>query len=106
MYCNYCGKVIQDDHLHCAYCGKSVTGSIGRKRLVRPRERTIAGVCAGLGQYFDLDVTIIRVMWVLSVIFAGCGLVAYLVCWIVIPNEPVRYVVPPVPGGYANPTSS
>ena len=102
MYCNYCGKVIQDDHLHCGYCGKRVVGSVSTKRLVRPLgSRSMAGVCAGLAEFFDLDVTLIRVAWVLSVIFAGCGLLAYIICWIVIPNEPVRYLVPPppVPGG-------
>ncbi len=37
MYCNYCGKVIQDDANICAYCGVRVGGVIARKRLVRPR---------------------------------------------------------------------
>ena len=61
MYCNYCGKVIQDDANVCAYCGVRVGGVTARTRLVRPREgRKIAGVCAGLAEYFDLDVTLIR----------------------------------------------
>ena len=37
MYCNYCGKVIQDDASHCAYCGKRVGSVAARKRLIRPR---------------------------------------------------------------------
>jgi hypothetical protein len=57
MYCNYCGKVIQDDANVCAYCGTRVGAVTARKRLVRPRaDRKIAGVCAGFAEYFDLDV--------------------------------------------------
>ena len=37
MYCNYCGKVIQDDASHCAYCGKRIGSVIARQRLMRPR---------------------------------------------------------------------
>ena len=62
MYCNYCGKVIQDDALVCAYCGIRVGASLARIRLVRPRMgRKVAGVCLGFSEYFDIDVTLVRV---------------------------------------------
>ena len=87
MYCNYCNKSIQDDANVCAYCGTRVGGVIARKRLVRPREgRKIAGVCLGVAEYFDLDVTVVRWVWLLIVIFGGTGLLAYLIAWIVIPE--------------------
>lgn len=99
MYCNYCGKSIQDDANVCAYCGTRVGGVIARKRLVRPREgRKIAGVCLGMAEYFDLDVTLVRVVWLIATLFGGGGLLAYIIAWIVMPEEP--YLLPAqVPAG-------
>ena len=90
MYCSYCGKVIQDDANHCAYCGKRVTpGAVARKRLVRPREgRKIAGVCLGFAQYFDLDVNLVRLVWLLASVMTVIGVLSYPIAWIVIPEEP------------------
>ena len=89
MYCNYCGKSIQDDANVCAYCGTRVGGVIARKRLVRPREgRKVAGVCLGMAEYFDLDITLVRVVWLIAAFFGGGGFLAYIIAWIVMPEEP------------------
>ena len=59
------------------------------KRLYRSKtDRQIAGVCGGLGKYFDIDPTIIRLAWVIALFFAGGGLFAYLLAMIVVPTEP------------------
>jgi phage shock protein C len=100
MYCNCCGKVIQDDAVLCAYCGVRVAASVSRKRLVRPEaNKQIAGVCAGLAEYFDVDVTLVRLAVLLTALLTGCGFIAYLVGWLVMPLEPIRSYVPPVPQG-------
>jgi len=89
MYCNYCGKVIQDDANHCAYCGTRVGGVMARKKLIRPRVgRKIAGVCAGFAEYLDLDVTVVRLVWLLVGVMTGVGLLSYPIAWIVMPEEP------------------
>jgi len=59
------------------------------KRLYRSsRNKMIAGVCAGIADYFVLDPTLIRLAAVLTVILGGSGILAYLIAWIVIPQEP------------------
>ncbi len=60
------------------------------KRLYRSRdERMIAGVCGGLGQYLNIDPTIIRLLFVLSTFWGGSGFIAYLVMMVLIPEEPL-----------------
>ena len=59
------------------------------KRLYRSKtRRMLGGICGGLGDYLDVDPTIIRVVWaVLTLITVGIGILAYLVAWVIIPDE-------------------
>jgi phage shock protein C len=59
------------------------------RRLYRSRrEKVIAGVCGGVAEYFGIDPVIPRLIWVLFVLGAGLGILAYIICWIVIPQAP------------------
>jgi len=58
------------------------------KKLYRSKKnRIIAGVCGGLGEYFNIDPTIVRIVWLLFVFAAGSGILVYIVAWIIIPEE-------------------
>lgn len=61
------------------------------KRIYRSTtDQVIGGVCGGLGEYFEIDPTIIRLVWAIAV-FAGVGFLAYIIAWIVIPEKPRGY---------------
>lgn len=91
MYCNSCGKAIADDARFCADCGNAVGNSHADRKLIRSRrDRKIAGICAGMGQYLELDTSLVRILWVLVTFAVGFfpGLIAYIVAWIIVPEEP------------------
>ena len=58
------------------------------KRLLRSKNnKMIAGVCGGIGEYFGIDPTIVRLLWVLLTFFSGgVGVLAYIIAWIIIPE--------------------
>ena len=60
------------------------------KKLYRSRTNSmIAGICGGLGEYLNVDPTILRVVAVLLIFADGIGLLAYLIGWIIIPRRPM-----------------
>lgn len=59
------------------------------RRLYRSRrDRMIAGVCGGLAEYFNMDPTIVRIIAVVALIAGLGGFLAYIIMWIVVPEEP------------------
>ena len=59
------------------------------KKLYRSRtDEKVAGVCGGVAKFFGIDSTIVRLLWVLAILFAGTGVLLYIVCALVIPQEP------------------
>jgi phage shock protein C len=105
MYCKNCGKALADEARFCSGCGaqmyppnpapypQTVT------RLVRPRTgRMVAGVCQGLANAYAWDVVWVRVITVLLAVFGGgSGLLAYVIFWIVMPEEPLLIPPPAAP---------
>ncbi|PYV14606.1 MAG: PspC domain-containing protein [Acidobacteria bacterium] len=71
------------------------------RKLTRSRhDKKIAGVCGGLGEYLAVDPTLVRLIWLIAVIFGGTGLLAYVIAWIVMPQEPEPKPAPaPVSAG-------
>lgn len=58
------------------------------KRLYRSRtDRKIAGVCGGIAEYLDIDPTVVRLILLIAMICGGVGLAAYIIAWIVIPEN-------------------
>jgi phage shock protein C len=66
-----------------------MNGVNGQKQLIRPREgRMMAGVCAGIGEYFGIDPNVVRVVFAALTIFSiGAGALIYLVAWAILPEE-------------------
>lgn len=63
------------------------------KKLYRSRkEQMIAGICGGIAEYFAIDPTIVRLVFVLLALLGGPGLLIYIILWIVVPEEPVEGV--------------
>jgi phage shock protein C len=59
------------------------------RKLYRSRSnRQVAGVCGGLAQYFSMDATLIRILFVVLAVLGGSGIVIYLAMWIIVPKEP------------------
>ena len=65
------------------------------RKLVRSQTNSrIAGVCGGLGEYLDVDPTLIRLIFILLVIYAGHGVLLYLVLWLLMPLKETAVQAP------------
>lgn len=99
MICPNCQKDIAIGSKFCYNCGAkqpetpvsaSPPASVyPRKRLVRStNDRKVAGVCAGIADYFDIDPTLVRVLWLLATLVPGPNILAYIILWIAVPEGP------------------
>lgn len=91
MTCPSCGKDIEADSTFCRHCGSISRQATAPRRLFRVATNgRIAGVCAGIADYFGADVTLVRLLWVVVSIVPGClvgGLIAYVAAAILMPNQ-------------------
>ncbi|HEY1336914.1 MAG TPA: PspC domain-containing protein [Bryobacteraceae bacterium] len=91
MYCTKCGVELRDGDRYCSRCGAR-TG-VDAETCARPallldkRNKKIAGVCAGFARYFDVDVTLVRVLWLAFALTTGVGFLAYLAAWLIMPSD-------------------
>jgi len=96
MYCINCGQQLREASNFCSQCGKGIgpkrrpTLSAEAPGAGQGREK-IAGVCAGFARYIGVDVTLVRLVWLLIALTGGVGFIAYIVAWIAMPleDEPV-----------------
>lgn len=101
MNCPNCRREIADYSNFCYFCGTRqnvapLGGAYVQKRLMRSSvDSKIAGVCGGIAEYFGVDSTIVRLIWVVAIFVPVpicLALVSYIVAWIIVPLAP-----PPVP---------
>ena len=94
MFCTQCGLELEPQVRYCHQCGR-VTGAgspwpqnHSPRRLERSiPDKKIAGVCSGFAHYFDVDVTLMRIIWlVLVFVPPSVGLIAYVLAWIIMPK--------------------
>ena len=90
MFCPQCGREYPQQVNFCSHCGSAMFTPVRpSKKLVRSRrDKKIAGICAGFAEYMELDVTLVRLIWLMLIFFGGWGLIGYLVAWIIMPQEP------------------
>lgn len=98
MFCTQCGTRLDDNARFCTLCGKPVsepaeaaaqTGPVPAvRRLHRDMaHKKIAGVCAGFAEYFDTDISLMRIVWVaLLLLPPNIGAIAYVIAWAVLPK--------------------
>jgi phage shock protein C len=95
MFCTRCGVELTEGDLFCRRCGASTVAGYTpppRRPLTLDRaNRKLAGVCAGFARYWDMDVTLLRVLWLVFAIFTGIGFIAYIVAWMALPSDEYPY---------------
>jgi len=102
MFCTRCGKQMDPSSRFCPNCGAPIPASAPQQpfvasRLMRPRNnRMIAGVCAAFAQQYGWDVTVVRILTAIIACFTGVGAIAYLIAWVIIPEEPYALPTNPV----------
>ena len=59
-----------------------------KKLYLSDTDKKLSGVCGGIAEYFDIDSTLVRLAWIFFACFIGSGVIAYIICAIIIPHKP------------------
>jgi phage shock protein C len=91
MFCTKCGVQLREADRFCSQCG-SRTGlgrivNSQRALMLDKRNGKIAGVCGGFARYLEVDVILIRVLWLAVAITTGVGFLAYIAAWLIMPSD-------------------
>jgi phage shock protein C len=105
MFCTQCGTELGERDRFCSQCahptGIASATPPQSHRLTRDmRDKKIAGVCSGFARYLEVDVVLVRVIWLAVALCTGVGFIAYLIAWIIMPKEPSSIAAPT--GEYAH----
>ena len=66
---------------------------MNNKKLYKLEEgKMIDGVCGGVAEYLNIDPTVVRVLWVIFSLSGGAGILAYIICALIIPRKPSGYI--------------
>jgi phage shock protein C len=61
------------------------------KRLYRSaKDKILGGVCGGIAEYYNIDPTLVRLLWVIFSLLYGVGILAYIIAWIIVPKAPKK----------------
>ncbi len=107
MYCIQCGIELRVDDRFCSRCGKRT--DVGRMEtssrplMLDKRNKKIAGVCAGFARYMEVDVILVRTLWLVIAVTTGVGFLAYLAAWLIMPSD---YGYAPQPAFVPRPQAS
>ncbi|MCY3414007.1 MAG: PspC domain-containing protein [Candidatus Heimdallarchaeota archaeon] len=83
MICGQCGTNFEGQF--CPNCGTTVN-YVTTRQLTKGPDKMIDGICSGFALYLNIDVTIVRLLWVLFTLAGGAGIILYLVCIVVLPE--------------------
>jgi phage shock protein C len=104
MFCTQCGSQLREQDCYCSQCGRRLkpeSPPATSERLMRDTEhKKIAGVCAGLARYFDVDPVLVRLVFLVLAFSTGIGFIAYIVAWIVMPKDTSWLRLPAAGPGY------
>ena len=92
MICSHCQREIAEYSNFCSYCGaRQRTAAVSRRLMRSVIDSKLGGVCGGIGEYFDVDPTMVRLLWVVLSVVPGMlvgGVLLYVLAWAIVPKAP------------------